>query len=74
LPRLEDIERSKPACHICGAKAGFAAGIGKNERDLFLMEPDIHGYGDHAGPPDTVKDLQVLATILHGYTDAAATR
>src|SRR5262249_42648684 len=57
LPRLEDTERSESARHICGAKAGFAAGVGKNERELLLMEPDIHGYGDHAGPPDTVKDL-----------------
>src|SRR5262249_11948364 len=35
------------------------------------MELDIDGHRGHAGPPDSIEDLQVLPPNLHGDADAA---
>ena len=38
------------------------------------MESDVHGYGNHAGPPYAIEHLQILSAVLHGYPDARAAR
>ena len=38
------------------------------------MELDVHGYGNHAGPPYAIEHLQILPAVLHGYPDARAAR